>query len=397
MRPAPAGGPRTVLYVNADAGLYGAGVSLLELASWLPADRYRPLMALPCEGPLADAFRARGVQVEVFPLGALRRTFRPDQVAGIAWSHVTGWRRLAGLIEAEGVAIVHTNCTHVLSGASAAKRTGRVHIGHVRENLLPPKAVGRALGRLLWAESDRVIAVSRATSEEFLGARRSAHAKVRVIHDGVDLEAFRPCGSPAEARQRLGWPTDLPHVGILARLARWKGHEVFLEASARLARERPDARLAIIGDADTARNQHYKARLLALAARLNLTGHVRWAGFAVPVQPLLAALDVVVVPSIRPEPFGRTVIEAMAMERPVVASDHGGPPEILAAGGGLLVPPGQAAPLAAAIGRLLADQAARIEMGRLGRHQATSRFGIVAHARAVSALYDEVIDGRPQG
>jgi glycosyltransferase involved in cell wall biosynthesis len=385
-----------VLYVHADAGLYGAGTSLLELAPRLPRERYRPLVALPCEGPLAGALRERGVQVVIVPFGALRRALRPDQMARIVWSHFAGVRRLAALIEAEKVAIVHTNCTHVLAGAAAAQRTGRPHIGHVRENLVPPKAVARALGRYLWNRSDVVVAVSRATAAEFLGPGRSAHAKVKVVYNGVDLEAFQPQGLPAEARRRLGWPADLPHIGVLARLARWKGHEVFLQAAAHLIKEHPRAGLVIIGDADTARNERYKATLRALAGHLHLADRVRWTGFALPVQPLLAALDVVVVPSIRPEPFGRAVIEAMAMARPVVASDHGGPPEILSAGGGLLVPPGEPLPLAAALGQLLDDGPGRLEMGRLGRWQAISRFGIETHVNAVLALYDQVTAG-PHG
>ncbi len=380
---------RSVLYVHSGAALYGSSVSLLELASRLPRERYRPLVALPQEGPLADELRARGVETVMFPLGVLKRTFRPDQFAALLWQHACASRRLAALIRARDIEIVHTTTSHVFSGAIAARRTGRPHIAHVRENILPPKMVSRAVARLLWAWSDRIIVVSRGAAKDFLGARRDA-PKVKVIYNGVDVSAFQAEMEPAEARERLGRPREELSVGVIGRLAPWKGHSVFLEAAASIAKTYPAARFVILGDSDTRRNEAHKARLLALSESLGLAERVRWEGFVSPLQPQLAALEVVVVPSVRPEPFGRVLIEAMAMGRPVVATNHGGPPEILAHGGGLLVPPGNAEALAAAVGKLLSDEKLRRETGRIGREQARARFSIEEHVAAVVKVYDDL-------
>jgi len=385
--------PRRVLFVHADAGLYGSGVSLLELASRLPHDRYLPLVAIPTEGPLVEALRARQVEVVVFPFGALRRTFRPDHLAAIAWHHVTGAARLARLIRTHNVALVHTNTTHVLSGAVAARRTHRPHLTHIRENILSPEILARMLAQFVWSSSDHLIAISHATATDFLGPR-GTDPKVRVIYNGVDLQAFQSNLSPPEARMALHWPIDEPHIGIMARLAPWKGHQVFLDAAAQVTAAHPSACFAIIGDADTRHNERYKFTLQTRAEQLGLASRLRWTGFVTPVQPLLAALDIVVVPSIRPEPFGRTVIESMAMTRPVVASNHGGPPEILSEGGGILVPPGDAGALARALLSLLHDANARIQMGHAGREQVLRRFDIDAHVAAVIAFYDEIFSQR---
>ena len=370
--------------------MYGSGVCLLDLASRLPPDRYRPLVALPTEGPLADALRTRGVEVTTFPLGGMRRTSRPDHIAGILWQTLSGARRLASLIRERSVAIVHTNCTHVLSGVVAAKLTGRPDITHVRENILPPRLLSLPLARLFWLLSGRMIAVSAGAAREFLGERAS-HPKVRVIHDGVDVQAFRSDCEPALARAGLGWPERDLHVGIIARLTPWKGHSIFLEAAARIAKADRTVRFVIIGDSDTPRNDAYKEQLAALACRLSIADRVRWTGFVDPVQPVAAALDVVVLPSVRPEPFGRTIVEAMAMQRAVVATNRGGPPEILAHGGGVLVPPGDAEALAAAISGLLSDRDRRLAMARVAREQAAKRFDITSHVNAVVDFYDELL------
>ncbi len=380
--------PRVVLYVQCDAGLYGSGVILLELVSHL-SYRYQPVVVLPEEGPLAEALRAREIEVVVLPVGALRRTFRPDQVASLLWQNVVGPGALARLIVARGAALVHTNSIHVIAGAVASRRTGRPHIGHLRENLLPPKCVSRGLARFIFGHSDRTIAVSRATATELLGPY-GEHPNLRIIHDAVDVSAFPPGGEPAAARAKLGWD-QAPHVGIVARLAAWKGHEVFLRAAAIIAAQHPTVRFAIIGDADTRRSEAHKARMVQLAQDLGIAGRTRWTGFVIPVHPLIAALEVSVVPSIRPEPFGLALIEAMATERPVVASSHGAPPEILAYGGGVLTPPGDASALAAAVLDLLRDDGRRVAMGREGRRQVLARFTIGPHAEAVAAVYDELL------
>jgi glycosyltransferase involved in cell wall biosynthesis len=382
--------------VHSDAGLYGSGVSLLELSSRLPPHRYRALVALPEEGPLAEALREAGVEILILPLGALRRTFRPDHVASIVWQNFSAPRRLARLVRERPVAAIHTNNSHVLSGAFAAGRAGVPHILHVRENILPPRAISRRISRLLFRLSDRLIVVSRGAGVEFL-EERASHARVRLIYNGVDLSAFSTAAAPAAARAALGWPAENLHVGVVARLTPWKGHEVFLRAAARAAETCPEARFVIVGDADTPRNESHKQRLHALCSDLAIDDRVRWAGFTDPVQPVIAALDIVVVPSVRPEPFGRSLIEAMAMERPVVATNHGGPPEILSEGGGTLVEPGDPEALAGAMTDLLASPKLRLDMAATAKREVGRRFDIDSHVQAVVQLYDELLgssDGR---
>jgi glycosyltransferase involved in cell wall biosynthesis len=345
------------------------------------------------QGPLADALTDRGVEVATFPLGALRRSFRPDYLAAVAWNNLSGAMRLARLIREQDVALVHSNNSHVLAGALAARMTGRPHIAHVRENILPPRAVSLAVARAFFLLSDRAIVVSRGAAAEFLGAHAS-HRKVRVIYNGVDLPAFDPDAEPGLVRERLGWPREELHVGIVARLTPWKGHQVFLEAAALVAKGRPGVRFVIVGDADTPRNQAYKRELEVRARQLGIAERVRWTGFVSPPQALISALDVVVVPSVRPEPFGRAVVEAMASRRPVVATNRGGPPEILSGGGGLLVRPADAQALADAVLLLLRDDDLRLEMGRVALAEAHRRFDIRSHVKAVTSVYDEVLHHR---
>jgi glycosyltransferase involved in cell wall biosynthesis len=158
-----------------------------------------------------------------------------------------------------------------------------------------------------------------------------------------------------------------------------------------------DAHLLIVGEAkfvDPATrfdNRAYVARMHELVERLGLAEHVSWLGERGDVPELMAAMDVLLLPSWE-EPFGRSVIEAMAMGVPVVATNIGGPAEIIEAGtDGYLVAPREPQRWAEAI-RELADQPGlRAQMGRAGRAKAEQRFSLQAHVKAILELYERAI------
>ena len=153
----------------------------------------------------------------------------------------------------------------------------------------------------------------------------------------------------------------------------------------------PTSRAFIIGEA-TPRDVAYREELLNLSQELGITDRVVFTGFRAEVGELIQILQVVVHASIQPEPFGRVIVEAMAMKKPVVASMAGGPVEIIENGrNGLLVPPGDHVQLAAAITGLLADPLAAARIGEQGYRDAKSRFSAPAHAEAMKRLYQEVL------
>jgi glycosyltransferase involved in cell wall biosynthesis len=194
----------------------------------------------------------------------------------------------------------------------------------------------------------------------------------------VDTDEFSPGPGAADLDALAGMPAAPPgtaRVGLVATYARWKGHLVFLEAAARLARERPGlaARFYVVGGPVYQTGAQFSAaELREQAAALGLAGSVGFVGFQERPAAVYRALDVVVHASTRPEPFGLVIAEAMACGRAVVAARAGGAAELFAPGEEALgVPPGDPAALAAAVAALAGDP----DLGR--------RLGVAARAAAV--------------
>ena len=181
-----------------------------------------------------------------------------------------------------------------------------------------------------------VIATSEAAGAAQDRLRPARHR--RVVHPGIDLGRFDPGQLPPRevVREELGLPAGAPLVGFFGRLQRWKGVGVLVEAMPRVLQTIPDARCVIVGgrhDLEAGYPEHLQDRI----AVLGLERHVTMAGFQTDVARWMHAMDVIALPSDN-EPFGITVVEAMAMGKPVIAGDSGGPKEIITTGvNGVLV------------------------------------------------------------
>jgi glycosyltransferase involved in cell wall biosynthesis len=173
----------------------------------------------------------------------------------------------------------------------------------------------------------------------------------------------------------------------IGRFVAEKGHRHLLEAAARIERTKPGAHWVLVGAGELEASLKHQARGLGLESRVHFTG---WRD---DIPEVLAVSDVFVLPS-ESEGFGRVVVEAMAMARPVVATAVGGVPEIVQDGQtGILVPPSDPAALADAVRSLLDDPARASRLGAAGRARAESRFTLTAHVDGVERVYAEVLGG----
>jgi glycosyltransferase involved in cell wall biosynthesis len=216
--------------------------------------------------------------------------------------------------------------------------------------------------------------------------RRRLGIRAIAVHSGVQLERLPE--SPADIRAEFGWPDDALVVTIPGRLESWKGQDVFLRAAAEVAKRVPTARFVVLGGALYGWDEEFAAGLPRLAESLGIAGKVAFTGHRDDALALIAGSDVVTHCSTSPEPFGMVVIEAMALGRPMIASNTGGPPEIIADGEtGLLIPPGQPAVLAETVVSLLVDADRRAAIADAGRQVAHERFSAKEMARALAAVY----------
>ena len=248
-------------------------------------------------------------------------------------------------------AILHAHDSHAHALADALARMRRTPIVVTRRVTIPIKNPQR------YRRAGAVIAVSAAVRALLLREGIPAE-RIHVIPDAVDI---------AHVTAVRDWPPEVPPVAAgaplivtIAALTREKGVDVLLDAAAQLHTTHPTARWIVLGEGPE------RAALEARSVALGIDQVVTLAGFVPGPEAVLRAATVAVQPS-RSEGLGSSVLDALALGVPVVATTAGGLPEALAWGGGVLVPPGSAVELAAAVGRLVDDPAERRRLGEAGR------------------------------
>jgi glycosyltransferase involved in cell wall biosynthesis len=401
--------PLRIAFINPSGDIGGAERSLLLLLERLDRARYAAEVVCGFEGRLLEALAAIDVPATVVPLGAAeqfsRFAGRADRrrslsaTLGIGGA-VYGLRRHLSAVRPD---LIHTNGLKAhLIGGLCGRLLRRPVVWHVRD-LVPD---GRLLAAFQSAAGwlpHRLIAISQVVAAQFAGHR--AVSRTRIIHNAVDAQQFRPSRSAEEVRAELGIAPHTLVVAMVAHFTRWKGHHLFLDVIARLARQGLPVAGLIVGTSiyRSAGHEEYEAEVRATCRDLGLAGampavssrvvppRVHFTGYQSCVADFLNAADVLVHPPTLPEPFGRVVIEAMALAKPVVAAAAGGVLEIVEAGvTGLLVPPGDAEGFAAAVGSLLCHPEQRVAMGQQGRERVAQRFAPEFHVAQVECVYREL-------
>ena len=307
------------------------------------------------------------------------------------WSNAA---RLAFLIRAADVDIVHARSRAPAWSAWLACRRTSAHFVTTWHGVYSESAPGKRRFNAVMARGERVIAISNFIAARVLSRYNVDPQRLRIIPRGVDPAQFDPAAVSQHRVARLAaeWrlPDGVPTIMLPARLTRWKGHAVMVDALSRL--ERQDACLVMVG-AEQGRKK-FRKELLARAKQLGVTERIRMVGHCEDMPAALMLADVVVNPSIEPEPFGRTVIEAQAMGRPVIVSDQGGTAETVAHGvTGWRVPPANPAALAGALNQLLRmTDAERVELGARARASVIANYTTAAMQDATMAVYRELLE-----
>lgn len=384
--------PLRVAYVGHTAALSGGE---LALARSLPSlGGVDPIVVLAEDGPLVERLRREGVTVEVLQMASAARGVRRDRVrpgrlpvatvagsVGYTWRL---WRRLRVLRPD----IVHTNTLKAALYGGVAGRLARVPVvWHVRDRIAPdylPTPAVRLIRIAARVLPTAVIVNSASTLATLwpLGRRSSR------IYDAVVPSSV--AGNAAAVPPLRG---QLPFtVGLVGRLAPWKGQDVFLRAFAS-AFPNGEVRARIVGAAMFGEDD-WARRVEALAVELKIADRVDLVGFVEDMSAEYARIDVLVHASTIPEPFGQVVVEGMAAGLPVAAPDAGGPAEVITDNvDGLLYPVGDVEALAGHMRRLVDDDELRCRLGAAGRGRAED-FTPEKTAAQIMDVYQEVLRGR---
>lgn len=412
---------RKILYFHHGGAIGGAPLSLLFLLRALDRSRYIPIVVTTRPGPIIDLYRHEGIETHVATDVSTNVEGRIDDFSHttLEWYNHRHWWPLPGRLLRFGASIrnaqriverfqpdlVHLNSSTLAAAAIGTRRAGVPLVWHIRE----PLARGYLGLRRAWLRSvihrtaDRVVAISHHDAGRLLPSER-----IRVIYNFVDLAHFDRNLSGDAVRAELGIAPDAKVVVMLGGVAPPKGTLTLVRALPRVLAAHPGVRFLVAGPAPRTLDEGgvkglakrllgvdaYQRRVIRALNETNAGDALTFTGVRQDIPQVIAASDLLIFPSTVPH-FARPVIEAAAMAKPAIASDLGGPAELIVHGEtGLLVPPNNPGALADAITELLNDPDRASEMGEAGYQRACKHFNAGVNARATLALYDEILAER---
>jgi glycosyltransferase involved in cell wall biosynthesis len=394
-----------IVYLSASGSLGGAETALLNLLGGLRQARpnHHLHVIAAADGPLLGRLAELGVQGSVLPFpkvlantgdggskgGCLGRGLEYVRLAPAVAGYA---RQLSCLLRELRPNLVHSNGikTHLLSAFATPRRVPL--IWHIHD-YVGSRGVTRQLLGVGSCRPSALITNSYSVEEDVRRVLRHSHTQ--TIYNSIDTARFTPLGAKADLDLLSCLepaPANTVRVGLMATFAKWKGHQVFLEALSRLTRSFP-VRGYVLGAPiyQTRGSQHSVQELREMSARLGLGSRLGFTGFCEDTPPALRALDVVVHASTSPEPFGMVIAEAMACGRAVVASRAGGAPEIFTdEKDGLGHEAGSPGDLARQLERLVRDASLRRTLGERGRASIEKKFPMLRLGHSVAALYEQL-------
>lgn len=385
-----------ILQIIPDLEAGGAERTTVDVAAGLAAAGARALVATE-GGRLVGELQAKGGQWLRFPAAAKN----PLRMAINA-------AKLASLCQREGVQLIHARSRAPAWVALGAARRLGIPFMTTYHGSYSGRTGVKVLYNSVMARGDVVIANSHYTADLIRRLHpEQAGDRVRVIYRGTDLSAFNPhaVGASRVEALRRAWGVA-PHERIIllaARLTAWKGHRVLIEAAARM-RDQGVRDLAVVLAGDPQGRATYEREIDALVAARGLEGVVRRVGHCTDMPAAFRAASVVAVPSIEPEAFGRSAVEAQALGTPVVVSDLGAVPETVLAPPeapatqrtGWRVPPGDATALATALTDALSlGASARDALARRCRTHVETHFSLERMVGDTLEIYAELL-ARPR-
>lgn len=361
----------------------GAEKKLLELVKHLDKRRYNIIVcSIGQGGPLQKDFEALDLDVVVCHK---RNKFDLSLI-----------NKVARLIRECEIDLVQTTLLLAdIVGAFAARWSGLrppviswETVSHGENDILRTKS------RHVWAYKaamkrvDKIVAVSREIQHSLMERRGIAPEKIELIPYGVDLRKFTRRNGTFDKRGELKIAGDRVVIGTVARAEPYKGVAYLQQAAVQLVRQYPKLDFLFVGDGSLRKELEAQVHALGLSQR------IRFLGFRNDVHEIMNAFDIFVLPSLT-EGLPNVILEAMASYKPVIATAVGGIPEAVVEGEtGLLIPPGDAGAIAAAIRKLLSHNKAALRMGEAGRKRVEELFSLQREVASFDRLYQKLLSGK---
>ena len=387
---------KRILYVNHASKISGAERCMLRILENIDRERFEPILVCP-DGDLASEAEARGTKVVRLKFvdyqsnrSLILGRSVPNPLVALAhalWLLSSGWR-IGRIVRKSGVDLIHANT--LLSRIPAYLGGIFSHtpvIWHIRDilNSGPWLALYDIVAKRGVAG---IISVSNACRSQF-----SDQSNIWTAYDGIPTDVFY--SQPERAailRTSFGWSQQDVVFGIFGRITPWKGHERFVEAAIKVNRRFSQTRWLIVGEAWSDEEKKFEAKLKDMSVKAGLGSTLVFTGFRNDISSLMSTCDVVVVPSILPDPFPNTVLEGMSCARAVVAFAVGGIPEAMEDGvTGRLVREKTASSLALAMEEMITNSNFRQEIGLNARKSVTEKFNAKENQRSIEYVYEIIL------
>jgi len=380
--------PKNILFLEQFPNISGGQKVLLDILRGLDRNKYTPYVALPKRGELSGELDKLGIKYFVLPIGVYSagRKSLFDMISYIAHS-ILLIPMCIWIIKNNKISLVYANAPRTyLWGTIAAKLSGVPMIWHLHSILHGLEL--KLCSILLSFGVKKVIAVSRSAAEPF----NKNKDKIEIVYNGIDAAKYSNAEDRERMRAELNIPAGSKVIGFIGQISRWKGIEDYINAAALIAEQEQQAIFLVVGDVLFGEDLGYKEHIKKLAVDLGGAKSISFLGQRRDVPRLLSAIDIIVIPSIEPDPCPLVLLEAMASGKAIVASAHGGVAEIIENGvTGKLYPPGDHRKLAELLSLLLKEQGMIGELGKRANIKVTRDLTRSIFIKKINAVIDKAI------
>lgn len=378
-----------ILFVSNISVLGGAERTLVDILKYLDKDKYVPHLATNKTGELSSVVSLLGIPVLHLPFLRLKRSASPLYLASAVKNVLCVSLQLAEYIRKEHISLVHANNdASMLYAGMATMLTHTPCVWHCRDF----SRIG-CLHKLMCSWASRIVAVSKCVADYLRNSvpqLKSQNNKLVVITNGIDTKSIVTRDNVFNLRSELGIQENEIIICTVGQLVPWKNHMLFLETAELIAREIPSARFIIVGDDMFKEHPDYVNLLRVTAIRLGLEKKVIFTGYRQDALSIIAESQVLIHTATM-EPFGRTIVEAMMLGKPIVAVNSCGPSEIIRSGiDGLLVEPNNPRLLANSVLRLVRDKNLSFCLGDSARKRATHLFDVRRMVEELESVYTKL-------
>lgn len=383
---------KNILFIHQSAELYGSDKTLLLLLKNLDKTKFKPIVILPFKGPLTEALENEKIEVVIAPVLKLyRKLFSPKNILDFFREIKQAFKIVNDLHNKHNFSLIYSNTLAVLLGIMFARKNKIKHLWHVHEIIEKPTIFKKGFTRLLALKCNSFIVYNSEATQHFWQTNQSISKKGTVIWNGIETNLPETNTSEIatiRTNKLLSQPNEIV-IALVGRISRWKGQMILLEAFNKLAQNNENIKLVFVG-APPPNQENFQEDLVKKISFFQLEKKVTIIPFQNDIHKIWQAIDIAVVPSTEPEPFGMVAIEAMLASKPIVASNHGGLKEIIINNEtGFLVAPNSVYDLVMALEKLIQSELLRIQMGEKGYLRVIKEFSLTNYVDSFEKFFEK--------